>query len=89
MPPFGFWEGATGRREAEESRAAKVPARAPQPIVHSTPHALLQKSPGREEWTRFSRGRSALPALVHRSRSASDQSPVIMQDSGPISSASS
>lgn len=78
-----------GRREAEEPRAAEVPARVLQPIVRPTRRALLQRSPGREVWTRFSRGRAASPALVQRSRSASDQSPVIMQDSGPISSATS
>lgn len=70
-------------------RAAEVPARAPQPIVHPKWRALLQRSPGREVWTRLSGGRAALPVLVQRSRSASDQSLVIMQGSGPISSASS
>ena len=77
------------RREAEEPRAAEGPARAPQPIVRLTLCALLQRSPGLEEWMRLPGGPAASPALVQRSRSASDQSPVIMQDSGPISSASS
>lgn len=86
----GFWDvRSTGRREAGELRVAEVRAPAPQPIVRPKQRALLQRSPGREVWTRLFGGRAALPALVQRSRSASDQSPVIMQGSGPISSASS